>query len=278
MKRYRILSFDFDSRAMSLTGEIQDQWEEHVKASHRAERERTVAGLIREFGEAAAQVKVQNFADLGPKLSILAFHNKFFQQIRHSFVIGGYFPALTGACALGERILNHLVLLLRDDFKASPAYKQVYRKDSFDRWEKAIRALDSWSVLLPHAVDKFRQLERVRNRAIHFDPVTDREDRPLALNAIKLLSDIISSQFSAFGRQPWFLSVPGEMYIKKSAESEPFVRRVYLPNCRLLGPYHIVEEITPDLRMLIRDDYRYQDREVSDEEFVKLRQGHKPTD
>ena len=59
------------------------------------------------------------------------------------------YPALTGACALGERILNYLILNLRDDFHSTPEYKQVYRKDSFDQWDAPINALASWGVLLP---------------------------------------------------------------------------------------------------------------------------------
>src|SRR5713226_6381401 len=104
MKRFRIFGFDFDARVHSLTLEIQDHWEEHVKESHRRNREQTERGLVWEFGEASAEQKRQNFIDLGPKpLSILAFHNRFFQQIRVSFVMGAYYPTLTASCALGER-------------------------------------------------------------------------------------------------------------------------------------------------------------------------------
>src|SRR6266851_822630 len=143
MKRYRILNFDFDTRAHFLSQEIQEHWAEHVKELHRGNREKMIAGLAQEFGPAQFEAKLKNFMDLGPKyFSILAFHNKFFEQCRRAFVMGAYYPALTGACALGERIFNHLILLLRDDFKGTPQYKHVYRKESFDNWDMVINTLE----------------------------------------------------------------------------------------------------------------------------------------
>jgi hypothetical protein len=65
----------------------------------------------------------------------------------------------------------------------------------------------------------------VRNRAIHFDPLTDTNDRALALEALAVLGDVIRYQLS-LGRQPWYLSgVPGEVYLKKESEVSPFIRR-----------------------------------------------------
>src|SRR3972149_6553409 len=114
MKRYRVLNFDFDTRVRTLV-----------------------------------DPKKENFIAIDSKpFSILAFHNRFFEQIRTSFIIGSYYPALTGACALGERILNHLILTLRDDFKNSPEYKKIYRKKSFDDWDVPISILASWGTLL----------------------------------------------------------------------------------------------------------------------------------
>lgn len=133
MKRYRILSFDFDTRVRTLDP-IPEEWEERVKALHRQNRERTIAGLKLEFGSLRFEEKLQNFIDIGAKpFSVLAFHNRFYAQARSAFVQCQYYPALTGVCALGERVLNHLVLGLRDHYKASASYKRVYRKGSFDR-------------------------------------------------------------------------------------------------------------------------------------------------
>jgi hypothetical protein len=112
----------------------------------------------------------------------------------------------------------------------------------------------------------------VRNRAIHFNPETDTNDRPLALESLEVVNDIIGSQFSAVGTQPWFLGgVPGEIYIKKEAISAPFIRKIYLPNCLLVGPFHFVESIDPIHGIRIRDDAAYDNREITDEEFCRLR-------
>src|SRR5262245_53677490 len=129
MKRYRIFTFDLDRRALTLTQYVSESWDEDAKRMHQQNEIQTIAGLLMQFGSYASEAKIQNFIDLGPKpISILAFHNKFFDQVRNAFVVGAYYPALTAACALGERILNHLILLLREDFKATPEYKKVYDK------------------------------------------------------------------------------------------------------------------------------------------------------
>jgi hypothetical protein len=89
--------------------------------------------------------------------------------------MGSYYPALTGACALRERILNHLMLTLRD----------------------------------------------------------------------------------------------GEIYLKKDWESNPFVKRVYLPNCLLVGYKHYIESLVP--KMVLNDHFEYEGKEISDDEFVEMR-------
>ncbi len=181
MKRFRPLFFDFDFGANGMTLDIPDHWEESVKQAHRRNRE-AMENLIRsEFGELNDAVKLRNYIEMGAKpISVLAFHNKFFEQIRHSFVTCSYYPALTGTCALGERILNHLVLALRDDFKSTSEYKRVYRKESFDQWELPIDTLEAWNVLLPKAAEDFRRLRNYRNEAIHFRPEVDHNDQSIS--------------------------------------------------------------------------------------------------
>lgn len=44
MKRYRIFSFDFDSRAHSLEP-VLDQWDDEAKELHIQNREKTIKGL-----------------------------------------------------------------------------------------------------------------------------------------------------------------------------------------------------------------------------------------
>jgi len=270
MKRYRILSFDFDSRAHSLEP-VQDHWEKKIKEQHIENQKRCVEGLKIQYGERNINNKIQNFIDLKHKpFSVAAFHNKFLEQIRNAYVVGSYYPALTGACSLGERILNHLVILLRDYYKNKPEYKKVYRKNSFDYWPLAINALESWEVLLPEAVSKFQELSEKRNRAIHFNPETDHNDKKLSLEAIHLIQDIVQIQFSAFGNQPWCFCVPGEMYIKKDWEEKPFVKHIFIPNSLLVGSKHKIESIVPEY--VINDQFDYEDKDITDEEFSELRE------
>lgn len=268
MKRFRLLSADFDSRAIILDP-IQERWDENIKAQHRANQARTIEGLRREFGEQNFDTKLQNFKDLGIKpFSVLAFHNKFYSQARAAFVSCQYYPALTAIGALGERVLNHLVLGLRDEYKFSESYRRVYRKDSFDNWELAIDALHEWGVLTPEAETHFRTLWGRRNSAIHFNPETEVNDRALALEALLLFGRVLEAQFSWFGQLPWLFISPGEVYIRKEWESSPFVKLVYLPNGVHVGYKHRVLSALP---WQVEDDNHYDAIEISDDEFSARR-------
>lgn len=273
MKRYRVFPFfDFDTRADMLVDLIDDNWEEDIKEQHRKNKENIMRRLKAEFGEFHSDVKIQNFIDLGAKpFSVIAFHNIFFAQARIAFIMGAYYPALTGVCALGERILNHLILSLREDYRSTPQYRHVCRKDSFDNWTLAIDTLKAWDVLLPQTVQDFRALMQQRHRAIHFTPETDHKPRELALSAIKSLQSIIGEQFSGWGTQPWFITtIPGEIYIKKEWETRPFIAKIYLPNAALVGYKHHIETFHPQMR-IVDPHHNASTSEVSDDEFSILR-------
>lgn len=271
MKRYRIFALDFDCRATALRQEIHDEWKEQVKEHHRQTKQQIEEELIRQFGTLISKYKLQNFIDLDNKpFSVIAFHNQFFEQVRVAFIMGAYYPALTGACALGERILNHLMLTLREDYRETPEYKSIHRKSSFDDWGLAISTLESWGVLLPQAVEDYRLLMDKRHKALHFRPETDQNPRQLALEAINCLQRIVGEQFSGFGPQPWFITgIPGEIYIKKEWELHPFIQKIYLPNGALVGYQHRIKSMMPKIK--INDNFPYEDREVSDDEFIALR-------
>lgn len=268
MKRYRIVGFDFDSRAGSFDP-ILEEWDEQVKAMHKQTRDLTISGLKLEYGELRFEEKQQNFIDLGAKpFSVLAFHNIFYAQARAAFVQCQYYPALTAVCALGERVLNHLVLGLRDHYKVSASYKHVYRKDSFDRWEVAIDALAEWDVLTANAETHFRQLSRMRNEAIHFNIDTEHNVRADALTALLTFGRIVETQFAALGQLPWLLMPPGEVYIRKEWEHIPFIQLVYVPNSVYVGPLHQVVSVIP---WQVTDNNEYELVEISDEEFTSRR-------
>ena len=276
MKRYRILGFDWDSRATALSMKIKDEWPEEVKESWRRNIEAAKEDVLTIYGRFNGDQKIQNLSDLGnAPFSVFAFHNKFLRQIRNSFIQGSYYPALTGATCLGERILNQLIINLRNDFKGTDEYKNV-RKGPYNDWKLMIDTLESWGVLLPEVVKEFKILEKIRNReAVHFNPATDSEDRGIALKAIKSISEVIKGQFPGLGLQPWFIEgTSGEFYIKKEFEKDPFVKKIYLPNCRLVGPKHRTIQKIVDGKLIMDaiDHHTYEDKQISDEEFWKLRE------
>ena len=239
MRRYRVMAGSFDTRSHFLNEEIPDSWDPTIRAQHWGNRHGVMAGLLSQFGEHDLGSKIAEFSALGPEpFSVLSYHNQFFRQTRNAFVIGSYYPALTAACALGERILNHLVRDLRDSYRHTPEFKTVYDKDSFDDWEKAISVLDTWGVLLPDVVADFRLLRENRNSALHFRPEIDTNARHLALEAIRVLHRIIDGQFG-IGPQPWYIQgTPGETYVKGDAEIWPFVAKLILPAAYSVGPRH----------------------------------------
>ncbi|WP_296196768.1 hypothetical protein [Sphingorhabdus sp.] len=243
VRRYRIFNFDFDSRPLTLSDEPGRDWSEESRAIWEQSRKNIIASIRSDYGENGLTEKIDNFRDFGAKpFSIVAHHNVMFDHVRTAFIGGGYYAALTGACALGERILNHMMLDLRDHFKATPEYKKVYRKSSFDRWRQMIHTLVAWGVLLPEVSNDFLELERLRNRSIHFTADTATRLREDALCAIGYLKRILEGQFAGFGLQPWFISgTMGAGFIKKEWETHPFVSHYYCAKSCLVGPFHSLE-------------------------------------
>ena len=124
-RRYNPFSFDFDSTPLNLR-DPEEHWDEQVKRQYIDSRDQMVERLKLEHGTRYIGDIVKNTVDLGPKsMSILSYHNTLHEQSRRAFVLGAYYPALVAACALGERILNHLVLDLRHRFMSSPHYKKI---------------------------------------------------------------------------------------------------------------------------------------------------------
>lgn len=270
MKRYLVLHRDFDLRACILEPGYADQMAPEAKAAWQQQVSDLAASLASEHGMENLQLKFQNLADLGAKpLSLVSFHNVFFNEARQAFIQGCYYPSLTGICALGERVLNHLVLLFRDQFKLTPQYKKVYGKDSFDNWGLAIDTLETWGILRPETAAVFREFKATRNCAIHFRPDLDQECRGPALKALHEFNKIIELQFASFGKLPWYLTeIRGSSYIRKAFELHPFVKGVVLPNCALVGPKATLEFMNPGWRAI--DDNDYPDIEISDADFAQF--------
>ncbi|MET4245492.1 hypothetical protein [Bradyrhizobium sp. RT10b] len=266
-RRYHAFSFDFDSTPLSLT-EAEDHWDEPVKQNHRENRAQAIKRLEQRYGSAHIDSVIRNVTDLGPKsMSLLAYHNQFHEQARRSFVAGLYYPALVAACALGERILNHLVLDLRKSFKSSVHYRKVYRKDSFDNWTFVITVLTDWDVLADGVGAEFLVLGQLRNRSIHFDPDTYHSLREDALAALQRLNAIIAKQFGYFGSQPWFIeNTAGAQFVKRAFETVPFVRAYVIPRSGFIGPLYGMDLSQGSWQHLDYADYG--DGELTDEEFA----------
>lgn len=121
---------DFDTTATVLAVEVKDDWEPAVRAQWLQNQAALRAELTEEYGPRAFERKLENLLAIGgAPFSLLAFHNAFFAQARTAFVMGCYYPALTSVCALGERVLNHLILSLRDEHRETEEYKRVRSVD-----------------------------------------------------------------------------------------------------------------------------------------------------
>ncbi|TBF30717.1 hypothetical protein [Rhizobium ruizarguesonis] len=267
-RRYHTFSFDFDSTPINLE-DPEEHWDEQAKNNYAKNRAQEVERLKLEHGGRHIEMVIKNTIDLGPKsMSFLSYHNALHEQARRSFVTGAYYPALVAACALGERILNHLVLDLRDSFKASPHYKKVYRKDSFDYWPLAVTVLTDWEVLANGVEADFLALGDLRNRSIHFNPDTYQSLRGDALTALHRLDKIIAKQFGYFGRQPWFIeNTPGAQFIKRDYETHPFVRIYIIPRSGFVGPLYGME-LTPEGHWQHLDHADYGGEGLTDEAFA----------
>ena len=167
-------------------------------------------------------------------------------------------------------MLNHMLLILRDEFGHTPEYKQVYRKKSFDDWNLAINTLKAWGILDNTLETKFNKLKGLRNKSIHFNHETYASARSDGLEAIKILSEIISLRFGFFRKEhSWAIKgTKGAQFIKKEFETDPFIRSFYIPRCPLVGPYYAVKLL--DEGTLFVDRASYAGTENSDEEFADI--------
>lgn len=203
-RRYRPLLFNFDTRATILDTVVEDHWDPAIKEQWHTNQSIVRMQLLAELGTVDGEAKIDNFRAMGPApWSISYEHTEPLRQVRSAFAHGDYFPALVGACALGERIFNHLILALRDDFVNHRATtKRVRAHDTFDDWGHAIGVLSGWGVLTTEVAATYRELEEQRHASIHFDPDVPATAREPALAAVMAVQTIIAAIFAPLeGRQ-----------------------------------------------------------------------------
>jgi len=257
---------DFDTRVFTLE-DAKDGWEPSVRRVHEENRESLLQSLKYEFGPENFETKIQNFKELGAApMSIISYHNIFLHQARRAFILELYYPSLIAACALGERILNHLLLDLRSEFEQTEDYKRIKDQGQFRNWDHCINILKRWGVLTPAAEREFRKLWSLRNRSLHFAIGTAHNVRADALAALTHLREIIRSQFSGFGVAPWFIGgIKGACFIARSYELSPFIRKYYLPACPPVGIKHAYAVKEDGWRLY--DFADYGSAEMTDEEY-----------
>jgi hypothetical protein len=105
MKRYRICSFDLDSRASILNTIIKDEWDDKVKSQWKKNIDDVLNSVITQVGTSNRDEKVGRFKRIGSKpFSIISYHNELLSDIRSAFIAGSFYSSLNGACALEERM------------------------------------------------------------------------------------------------------------------------------------------------------------------------------
>lgn len=261
MKRHRFFRFYIDTmrnflRLPGLTKEALDQETANIKGM-----------LEHDHGADRIDEKFERYVEISPPEFCAMFEYQVHSRQIIDAYVGGYdFPALTGACCLGERIFNMIIHGLRDDHKASPLYKQVYRTGSFQNWDFAIQVLREWHLAPDEVLKKLGELKEYRHGAVHYGSIV--ELRKKAKEAVQLALDITNGLFGM--RQDVFFWSPGEPYVRLDREKDPFVRKFLLPACPRVGFMHVVK-VSPEMKWSIGDPGPYEDRAISDEEFVAMR-------
>jgi uncharacterized protein YutE (UPF0331/DUF86 family) len=270
-RRYTPVDAHFDTRARVLETKIEPDWEPQIQEQWRRNQAGIREMLVHEYGAHDYERKIADFTELGAvPWSVVALHNAYLAQARAAFATGNYYPALLGACGLGERILNQLVLALREDFTAHPATSAVAGKESFDNWRVCIRVLKEWGVFDDGVAGDFALLMRHRHAAVHYRSALDSGDaRQSALEALVLLSGVVERVFEPHGDHPYYFTGPiGRSYVRLEAEAEPFVKRFILPACVLVSPVYRFVPTAGGLDVYDDDAFGVASQRLTDVEFA----------
>jgi hypothetical protein len=272
-RRYRTIRVTFDTRNIVLGLKIEKDWEPGIKRMWEENKAGVQADLVSELGSKGFESKLENYRAMGPApWSVVFEHTALLGQVRGSFAHGDFYPALVGACALGERLLHQLVLTLRADFvNHSATTKRVRAGNLGTEWGALIDVLEGWGIFEKEVADVYRELERRRHAAIHFDPSLQAARRESALSALLALQQIVEHVFEPHGGPPRYIAdTSGASYIALAAEKEPLVRRIFIPNCALVSPSHRLEadESVPG-KWRIYDDVDFLSDPLTDEQFAE---------
>ncbi len=224
---YRVTSFALDTRVQGLKSHSNEPWALQMRES-----------LIQEWGAKEGNEKIKRFIELD--IYLLGLPDEYYEllvQIVSAYCCGQYYPAMTAAGVLGERILNRLILKIRKHFSGSPLYKKVWSKKSFDNWDVPIEVLREWDVITDDVAQRFEELKILRNDSVHYNEGYDFAAN--SRNAVNLIGDIVTALFNYTNRKDlfWVFDVPGEIWLKTSAQENPFVKEFVLNHCVLATAY-----------------------------------------
>ena len=201
-------------------------------------------------------------------MSVVDFHNQCLEQCRTAFVCGQYYPALTSAFALAERMLVHLVNGLRPRYCDKSSRQALYAWEQKQDAYMALELLLAWQVVRSEVADMWLELQVGLKNRLYVNNEDLLYKRDLAFEVLTQVEDIISLQFAGAGDLPWLFAVNDEYYIRKEFEQHPFIQLVYLPSSVRLGPRHHIKRVFPWEFTDAEDEIEHG---ISDEEFAKLR-------
>jgi hypothetical protein len=264
MKRYRFLDFFIDTE--------RKLWELAANNPEFTgiEQRQLTQEIIAEYGLLNIEAKKKRYMEIKPPVLciVLEYYPLIYETIR-TYIAGQYYPALTGACCIGETILNSLLLKLRNHYSNTNYYKQIYKKDSFQNWEESIEILESWKILTVPIKKEYLKLLELRKISVHLREITDFS--ALSCQAINIVLTIVDHLFGL--KSNVFFSCPGEIYIKKPLEKDPIVIEFFKPACAYVGYKHRIVNVNNSTPFTLgyEDTNDYEQKALSDEEFKELR-------
>lgn len=201
-----------------------------------------------------------------PPIGLIEEYPEKIAEIINSYAMANWYPAVTSACCLGERILNRLVLKCRDYFKGHPEYKKIYNKDSFDNWDRMLGLIEDWKLIPPRAIELFGELAPIRNDTVHYNDGYD--FKAVAESVVNKLIEAVTEVFGVMNRTDIYLvfDVPGEVWVRSAADKTPFVREFVLPHCYHAHAVHEID--SANLRIV---EKLGKVGPLTDAEFVELR-------
>ncbi len=257
MRRYRVARFMIDGTRQSLNNEkFPREYKDHI-----------IQRIKERYGTHDHDAKMKRYLDLKPpNFMVMPDYVNILNEIRDSYISGYLYAALTASCCLGERILNTLIIRLRDHYKKSRRYKWAKKSDSLTDWKQCIDTLLVWNVFSEDTGNDFRKLLDIRHESIHFDKLLDVEAK--STKTANLIMKITNDLFGVNDLN--FFWTPGVPFVRKHRESEPIVRMFILPNCARVTYKHTVELGAEIGKFIILDDQSVPHKEVTDEEFIEL--------